>query len=265
MSAEDLLKAENLPGALAALEDDVRRHPDVARFRVFLFQLLCVMGQWDRAVRQLQVATELSPDARMMAQTYREAIICEVYREKVFAGQKTPLIFGEPADWIARLAEALKLLADGHLDSSSEMRAGAFEAAPITAGKINDHDFGWIADADTRLGPILEAIVNGRYYWVPFAALAEVTIDEPSDLRDVVWMPAKIRLKNAGETVALIPTRYAGTLESGDGSQILSRETSWRDLGEETFVGIGQRILSTDVEDTALMDVRSITLTETAQ
>jgi type VI secretion system protein ImpE len=36
-----------------------------------------------------------------MAQTYREGIICEVFREKVFSGEKDPLIFGEPVEWLA--------------------------------------------------------------------------------------------------------------------------------------------------------------------
>ena len=52
-----------------------------------------------------------SPE-RMVAdylQAYREAIICEVYREKVFAGTKAPLVFGEPQEWLASLIEAQKL------------------------------------------------------------------------------------------------------------------------------------------------------------
>ena len=57
---------------------------------------------------------------------------------------------------------------------------------------------------------MLEAVINGRYYWVPFSRLAEVTIEAPEDLRDVVWMPAHLQFENGGEMVALIPTRYPG-------------------------------------------------------
>lgn len=260
MSAEEKLRAEDLPGALSALEDEVRRHADVARYRVFLFQLLCVMGQWERAMRQLQVAAELSPDARTMAQTYREAIICEVYREKVFAGQKLPLVFGEPSDWMAMLIEALKLLAEGSPAAAADLRAKAFESAPASAGTIDGTSFAWIADADSRLGPVLEAVINGRYYWVPFDAVAEIAIEAPEDLRDVVWLPATLRLRNAGETVALIPTRYAGTLDRGQSAHLLSRATDWEDRGAETFCGIGQRVLATDTGNAAIMDVRAIDL-----
>lgn len=260
MSAEEYLRTEDMPGALAALEVEVRRHPDVARFRVFLFQLLCVLGQWQRALRQLQVAVELDPEARTMAQTYREAILCEVFREKVFRGETLPMIFGEPAEWIALLSESLKVLAAGDAGAAADLRAKAFDAAPATPGSLNGTEFSWIADADMRLGPLLEAVVNGRYYWVPFSAISELSISEPEDLRDVVWMPATLQLHNSGEAVALVPTRYAGTLETGEAAHQLARATSWTDLGGEYYAGIGQRILATDAGETALMDVRSLKL-----
>ena len=44
-----------------------------------------------------------------------------------------------------------------------------------------------------------------------FLAFAQITIDEPEDLRDVVWMPAHFQFDNGGESVALIPTRYPGS------------------------------------------------------
>ena len=52
---------------------------------MFLFQLLGVMGQWERAATQLKVAAELDP-AMPMVQTYREAIRCEWCADEVFAG-----------------------------------------------------------------------------------------------------------------------------------------------------------------------------------
>ena len=48
------------------------------KLRVFLFQLLCVLGQWERALTQLNVAAELDAQALAMAQMYREALQCEM-------------------------------------------------------------------------------------------------------------------------------------------------------------------------------------------
>ncbi|WP_425093565.1 type VI secretion system accessory protein TagJ [Tropicimonas sp. S265A] len=259
MSAEEKLKSGDLDGALHALQDRVRKNPADAKLRVFLFQLLSVLGDWKRAITQLKVSAELDASATPMAQTYREAIICEAFREKVFAGEKDPVIFGEPPEWIAPLLEAVKAQARGNLEAASELRSRAFEAAPAIAGELNGAPFEWIADADMRLGPVLEIIVDGRYFWMPFSSLKSLTVEEPEDLRDAVWMPATITVTSGGEKVALIPTRYVGTAENGTPAQRLARETVWRDEGAETFVGHGQRVLATDQGDTALMDVRTLT------
>jgi protein involved in temperature-dependent protein secretion len=36
-------------------------------------------------------------------------------------------------------------------------------------------------------------------YWVPFSRLAEVRIEPPTDLRDIVWLPAQLHFLNGGE------------------------------------------------------------------
>lgn len=260
MDPEARLSEGDLDGALAALQDRVRKNPADARLRIFLFQLLCVMGDWKRAITQLKVAAELDSSATSMAQAYREAIICEVFREKVFAGEKTPLILGEPPEWIAPLVEALRVQAQGNLDAAAALRQRAFADAPASGGELNGEPFVWIADADVRLGPVLEAVINGRYYWVPFESIRSLLIEAPADLRDVVWTPATLTVAAGGEVVALIPTRYTGTAAKGTPAQKLARETVWRDEGAETFVGTGQRLLATDKGDTALMDVRALAI-----
>ena len=140
------------------------------------------------------------------------------------------------------------------------MRAAAFEQAPASAGEIDGEPFEWIADADSRLGPVLEAFVNGRYYWIPFSRLSRISLDLPTDLRDMVWLPAQLHFDNGGETVALIPTRYPGSQSSTDGAIQLARKTEWQDQGGDHYFGLGQRVLSTDAGDLDLLSVRLIEL-----
>ena len=85
------------------------------------------------------------------------------------------MVFGEPDQWLALLIESRLLVGRGEAAHSEELRLRAFEEAPASSGSIDGRPFEWIADADSRLGPVLEAIINGRYYWVPFARLSEVT------------------------------------------------------------------------------------------
>lgn len=256
--AHELLQANDLAGALDALQDQIRADPSNPKLRIFLFQLLCVSGDWKRAINQLKLSATMDEGAVQMAQAYREAIRCEVFREKVFSGERDPLVFGEPNEWIALLMEALKVLAQGRPGEAAELRNRAFEMAPAASGEINGDAFEWIADADMRLGPVLEAVVNGRYFWMPFEAIHSMRVDEPSDLRDFVWLGASITLKNGGEVTALLPTRYAGTTETGSDADKLSRATEWTDAGEGTFVGTGQRLLATDAGDYPLLDVRNL-------
>ncbi len=101
MDARDVLRAGDPGGALEQLKQEVRKAPRDARLRTFLFQMFCVFGEWDRAVTQLTVAAELDPMALPMAQAYRAAIRCELLRDKVFAGERTPTVFGDPEPWMS--------------------------------------------------------------------------------------------------------------------------------------------------------------------
>lgn len=259
-NATDYLRAGDLAGALSALQEQVRARPEDAKLRIFLFQLLSVMGDWKRAVAQLKVCAQLDSEAVTMAQTYREAIVCEVFREKVFAGETEPLILGEPREWTVLLVQALAALAGGQAAEAASLRARAFEMAPVTPGALDEADFEWIADADMRFGPLLEIIINGRYAWLPFENVAAIRAEPPADLRDAVWTPVELTLVNGDEFVGLIPTRYPGTTTAGTDAEKLGRATSWHDAGADTFVGRGQRLLATDAGDTALMDLRHLAL-----
>ena len=156
MKAEELLRSSQLLEALWALESEVRANPADAKLRVFLFQLLCVLGDWERALTQLNMAAELDAVNLLMAQVCRSALHCEALRSQVFAGKHSPLIFGKPDDWIGWLVRVNLLIAEGKYEASQELKERAFEAAPATAGTIDGEPFEWIADTDTRFGPILE-------------------------------------------------------------------------------------------------------------
>ena len=258
MNAEESLRDGDLQAALEALQAQVRADSSNASYRVFLFQLQCVMGQWDRALTQLNVAGDLDPGTLAMVQTYRELLQCEALRSAVFRGQRSPLVFGEPEEWIALVLEGLRVEADGEFAHAKELRNQAFEAATTSAGSLNDEPFEWIADADSRIGPILETIVNGRYYWIPFHRIAKIQCEEPEDLRDFVWTPAQFRWENGGETVGFIPTRYSGTELEADDLLRLARKTEWQELGEGTYTGLGQRIITTDSNEYSLLDIRTV-------
>lgn len=265
MEARELLRSGDPRAALEQLKQEVRKAPRDAGLRTFLFQLFCVFGEWDRAVTQLTVAGELDPLALPMMQTYRATIRCELLRARVFEGSRTPTIFGDPAPWMSLLIEANRVLAAGRAAEAAGLRDAAFEQAPEASGSIDGQSFAWIADADPRLGPMLEAIVEGKYYWVPFTRLQALDIEPPADLRDQVWLPAHFVWSNGGEAFGFIPTRYPGSELQTDAALALSRRSEWQERGEGWFLGRGQRILATDAGEFPLMDVRRIAFAAAAE
>jgi len=257
LTARDALREGDARAALEQLKQEVRKAPRDVALRTFLFQMFCVFGEWERAANQLTTVSELDPIALPMAQAYRATIRCEMLRSRVFAGARTPTIFADPEPWMSLLVEANRVLAAGKPAEAARLRDDAFEQAPAVGGSIDGQDFEWIADADTRLGPMLEAIVDGKYYWVPFHRMRTLEIEPPADLRDQVWMPAHFVWGNGGESYGFIPTRYPGSELAEDATLALSKRTEWQENGE-WFLGLGQRMLTTDAAELALMDIRRI-------
>lgn len=254
------IKAGNLDEALALAQTAARSAPADARHRVLLFQLYAVLGDWNRSLRQLEVVSDLDPKAELMARTYRQLLACEAMRQEVFTGQRAPLGLGQPEAWFGMLVEALRLESERAADAAKAMREKAFDVAETTAGTLNGVDFEWIADSDERLGPCLEAIINGRYFWIPFARLKSIETTPPEDLRDLVWLPAHLTFAHEGKTVAFIPTRYPASESSGDPLIRLARKTVWEELPSGSYWGLGQRMLATDGSDTPISECRDIGL-----
>src|SRR5262249_47719941 len=145
---------------------------------------------------------------------------------------------GQPDPWVAMLIEALRLLTKKQFEQAKALRAQALEIAPAIAGTINGEAFAWIADADSRLGPVLEVILTKGYYWVPFSKIRKIEIEAPTDLRDLAWTPATLTFTNGGQTVSLLPVRYPGSEVSVNNKIRLARFTEWSERPGETFVGL---------------------------
>ena len=264
MKAAELVQAGRLEEALNFLQGEIRQNPADFKLRVFLFQLNCVFGRLDKALTQLQLVASLNADTMMLAQIFRPVIACELLRREVFAGKRTALIFGEPADWVGRLVQANALLAEGKHAAADELRSQALEAAPATSGKVDTHPFEWIADGDSRLGPMLEVILEGKYYWILYCRIARIEIEKPSDLRDLVWTLARFTWTNGGAVSGHIPVRYPNTENSEDDGLRLARKTDWQEASPGCFLGLGQRVFATDAGEYPLLECRYLELTPSA-
>lgn len=241
--------------AQSALIGQLRKRPDDVDARLQLFRYSVVDSNWERALNQLDVAETLDVSLSHTAMVYRRNIACEGLRQRVFGGEGTPLFLGAPPPWIGYLIEALRTPDD---EASATLVQAALSAARCAGGSIDGTPFAWLADADSRLGPVLEAFIDGKYYWIPFEHLARITIHAPQDLLDLAWCPAELTLSNGGTCNGYVPTRYPSGDETVADDLKLARLTQWLPWSDSLQKGVGQRMFVSDAGEYALLDCREI-------
>lgn len=258
----ELLRQGDLDGARSALVEIVRAKPQDVQARMFLFQLLALLGEWDKARLQLTTLATLSPEAQMLSAAYGQAIEAERQRALAFSGDGDVPVHGVHDDdaetWPLQLAQALTCFARGETARGEELREAAFDAAQDTPGTANGQAFGWIANADSRFGPTFEAIIGGKWGLVPFSVVERIESAGVRDLRDLMWYPVQIAFRSGQSAAAMLPGRYPGTETHGAGPEKLGRSTTWS-AGAAGDQGLGQQLLTlSGGEDIGLLEIRSL-------
>ena len=230
MNAEQLVRAGKLDEAIQALIAYLRDNPGDAKNRIFLFELLCFNGEYDRADKHLAMIAQSTKDAQIGALLYHGAIHAERIRRDMFEKKEYP----------------------GPLPAGDKM----------LRGKLNSKPFASLSDADPRLGARLEVFAAGDYMWIPLKSIERIEMGAPSRLRDLMWTPAKIKTaagfeqRELGEVLlpALSPLSYTHP----DEEVRLGRVSEWcaDEAGNEA--PYGQKMLEVDGEEFPLLELRSL-------
>jgi type VI secretion system protein ImpE len=229
-TAQELYEAGRLGEAIEALGVELRAHPADVRRRTFLFELLTFAGDWTRAERQLDALSREGPEADVGTRLYRSAVVAERVRE--------------------------------HMFDVGDLPSGV--APGPVGGELNGVPFRSMADADPRIGARLEVCAGGRYLWIPFAHLASVTAAAPANLRDLRWLPARVRMApdvrdlELGEV--LLPTLTPAAWRHADDAIRLGRVADWEDAEDEAYRPVGQKLLVVDDRYVPLLEIRELTL-----
>lgn len=219
------------------------------------------MGEWQRAEDQLALIEELDSGKNFLfTQAYHRALVCEAERRQVHVGEADPVVFGQPSDWIGLLIQAFRMAQKHDWADAAKAQAAAFERAPETPGQIDGEETEWIADGDSRFGPVLEAFIEGHYRWVPFSQVRRLEVQAPTHVIDVVWLQARFTWTNEGQVDGLIPTRYFGTESNSDDEIRSARGLVWSEPAEGYFIGQGVRQLIASNTEKAIMQIRQIEL-----
>jgi type VI secretion system protein ImpE len=229
MNSRQLFDAGKLTAAIEALGTELRDNPTDTQRRIFLFELLCFAGSYDRAEKQLDILAGASPEAGMGTLLYRSAMHGERLRTDMFRNQSFPL-----------------------------------DTAPTAAvsGTLNGKPFSSLEDTDPRIGARVEIFAAGQYMWIPWHHVASVKIEAPKRLRDLLWTPALLVTgedfhgQELGEI--LMPSLAPLSFESADDDLRLGRAADWIDLPDGDFAPVGQKMLLIDGEQVPLLSIREL-------
>ncbi|WP_416412166.1 type VI secretion system accessory protein TagJ [Pantoea sp. App145] len=258
------LATASLAENLASITAQIQANPADADLRAAFVQLLCLAGNWTRAQTQLQSWLALTPQAQPTVTLLQQAIAGEQQRAAVLQGEAQPHLPGSAWMWCETLLAALQADIAGDVAHGTELRQQALENAAANPGSLEQQDqqmdFPWLMDGDSRFGPVCEALVNGRYYWIPFAAIREMQFQAPTSVTDLVWRHTRVQLVDGSEQVCQLPVRYPLTATPEE-RWLRSSVTEWQPLGNDDsqFIGHGQKVWLSDSAEYPLLALQRLT------
>lgn len=257
MSAEALLHQGELDACKAQLFAQIKQSPTNMDLRVFLFQLACVEQDWTRALSQLELLRKMSDANLPLVNTYSLLIDSEQKRQAVLNTDTPSPCFGARPAWMYRFSQVLQYCQQQQFEQARTEAIAGVDAAPEVTGNIDGKPFSWLTDGDMRFGPCFEIMLNGGYFQLPYSDVKRIEFEAVEDLRDVVWRPARLTLKNNAQFIIFMPVRYPITATTTD-EQKLAKVCDWSSPCADFYLGQGQRVLISDGTEFALLNIQVI-------
>jgi type VI secretion system protein ImpE len=229
-------------------EDNGSAHP-----RTFLFELLCLLGEWDLADKQLNVLAIQTQKPHADIMTSRNMVQAERHRRQVLSGAADPHFLIAPPPYVTVHLEALRMLREGRLDDAVATLKCAEDEWLRRPGSMGDHAFQSFRDADAFLGPVLEVITD-RYIWLPYEQIKRLEISAPRRLRDLLWIPVGLETVDGRTEEVCVPVHYARSCEHSSNHVALGRGGDLRVKDGD----VGLRQFMVDGKKRALLDIREV-------
>jgi type VI secretion system protein ImpE len=222
-------RAGRLAEAIEALGIELRKQPASERLRVFLFELLCFAGQFDRAEKQLDVLVQQDAKAQLGAGLYMSLLRAHRQREELFAAGVEAAVEN---------GDTIPVRINGEVHASCE-------------------------DEDLRVGCALEIYAGGKYTRIPYRDLERVEIEAPKTLRDLFWVPAKISVNDkspfAGTgPMAHLPALAPNSWRHKDDAVRLGRMSVIEEGESGMPVPYGAKLLICGDQEVPLLEVREL-------
>lgn len=259
MTATEFYKAGKLTDAVAAGFEEVKKSPTDTAKRGFLAELLCFIGDFDRADKQLEIILQQQPELAVGLGILRHVVRGEIVRQQCIKEGRLPEFLGEPTPALKLHLEAAICLREGKLAEATELLEKVEDQRPKCKGLCNGKPFDDFRDLDDSTAAFLEVLTNnGKYYWIPFENVESLDFSPPERSRDLIWRRAAITVTDGPDGEVFIPAIYPATLTSTDDALRLGRATDWQGTEQGPILGVGQRMYLVGSEDQSIMEIKTL-------
>lgn len=258
MSATEHYRAGRLRDAIEAQIQLVKSFPADQGKRMFLFELVAFTGDLERAKRQVEALNYNEIELDSAVAGYRKILEAEQFRRKVFQDGIMPHFLVPPPEHLYKRLEAINALRNKQPAEASKLLAEADAAATPAKGMLNGKPFLSLRDCDDLMGPTLEVMAHGDYYWVPFEQIDSLGMNGPKYPRDLVWYPAKLGVREGPAGDVFLPALYPNSHLEEDNQLKMGRTTDWKQVDGGPVLGVGARMLMVGDDAMPLLEVREV-------
>src|SRR5262249_28650525 len=227
--------------------------------RIFLFELLCFQGAFDRARKQLDVlgTRAATPGEQLAMSAYQMLLAAEETRRQVFTENALPKFLTPPSPYVNAYVFLVKKMATASADLAQLLEEAETEL-PAFAGTRGGAAFSTFRDADDRVAGVLEVFHGSDYLWVPIDQIESLRIAPPKRLRELLWAQARIELVGQPAADVLIPALYPESSRHQNVLVKLGRQTEWESVNDVAVKGAGLRMFLVDDEPIALPELGEV-------
>lgn len=262
MTATQLFETGKLAEAVTAIGEEIKKHPLDESRRWFLCELLCFVGNLDRADKQLDLISTQDPKAIAGTALFRQLVRAELAREEFFREGRVPEFLGLPGPVAKAHLEASIELRLGNSTAAAQLLAQAREIAPAVTGTCDGAPFEDFRDLDDLCSPFLEVLTStGKYYWVELSTIDSLEFRPPKRARDLLWRQAEMSVHGGPYGDVYVPCLYAGTAASTNDQFRMGRATDWTPEDAGPVRGTGLRMLLIGEQDKSLMEITKVEFT----
>jgi type VI secretion system protein ImpE len=257
-TAKELFRSGELAAAITQLISEVKARPTDTSARIFLFELLCCAGEWDRAERQLDVIATQGAQTELGVMAYRNCLRAERERRKLWAEGGEPHFLADPPAYVDWHLSAIHQSREGKFAEARALLDQAEEQRPAMPGNADGTAFYDLRDADDFVAPVLEVAIKDQYAWIPFEQVRRLQVGKPEQLRDLLFAPVRVELVDGTQGQFFMLAMYAATHEAANEQAKLGRATEWQAYSDDLARGVGARLWMVGDDDKVVFDVESV-------